>query len=191
MAENETLDLHDRHSGRWRQLLKKIERNETADRIATETVLCLYKTFKNLVELLPLDKLLDAAKLGRDKLREVVRQCHKARDYAELFAQQAPLQTDPSKLIEGVARATVVTYFDRFGREVIGRGNWPDIARFRVLREDVSNLMRNDVERLARNVSDHPTEKPRMPARSPSQKEEEQNEILGISLRPSRYGTHG
>lgn len=81
MAENESLDLWDRHSGRWRQLLKKIHSHEPVEEIADEVVRCLYKTSQNLVELLPLHELLDATELGSDRVCEVVRRCRKGRDY--------------------------------------------------------------------------------------------------------------
>lgn len=190
MAENETLDLWDRHSGRWRHLLKRVERDEPADQIADDAVRCLYKTFKNLVELLPLGKLFDAAKLGPDKVREVVRRCRKEGGYAELFAQQAAIHTDPVQIIEGVARATVDRFLDQIELKVVGDGHWPDMARFRIMRENVVMLMRDDLARLARKVADRPNEKPRMPARSADQKEKDQRDLLNLSLQ-RLSGTHG
>ena len=190
MAENETLDLWDRHSGRWQQLLKKIESNEAAGQIAYDAVQCLYKIFKNLVELLPLHELLDAAKLGPDEMREVVRQCRKGRDYAELFEQQAAIHTVPEQIIEGVAHATVERFFDQIELKVVGDDHWPNMTRFRTMRENVRTLMRDDVARLARKVADRPSEKPRMPARSAEQKEKDQRDLQNESLL-RRSGTHG
>jgi hypothetical protein len=190
MAENETLDLWDRHSGRWRQLLKKIESDEPAEQIADDAVRCLYKTFQNLVELLPLHELLDAAKLGSDRVREGVRRCRKGRDYAEVLAQQSAIHSDPQHIMEGVARATTERFFDLFAMEIVGEDHWPDAARFRVLREDVSNLMQAEVAQLARVVAEKPNEKPRMPTRSSEQKENDHRDLLKLSLQP-RSGTHG
>lgn len=190
MAENETLDLWDRHSGRWQQLLKKIESNEPAGQIAYDAVQCLRKTFQNLAELLPVEQLLDAAKHGRAEMREVVRRCHKGRDYAELFAQQAAIPTDPVQIIEGFAHAIVDRFFDQIELKVVGDDHWPNMTRFRTMRENVRTLMRNDVARLARKVADHPSEKPRMPARSADQKEKDQRDLLILSL-ARRSGTHG
>lgn len=190
MAENESLDLRDRHSGRWQQLFKRIENDEPAEQIADAAVRCLYKTFKNLVELLPLPELLDAAKLGPDKVREVVRRCRKGRDYAELFAQQAAIHTDPVQIVEGVARATTDRFFDLFRMEILGESHWPNIARLRVVCEDVTTLMNDGIASLARKIADRPNEKPRMPARSADQREKDQRDTLKLSLQP-RSGTHG
>ncbi len=53
MAENEALDLSG-NSGRWRRLVKRIGSDEPSGQIADDAVQCLYRTFKNLVELLAL-----------------------------------------------------------------------------------------------------------------------------------------
>lgn len=190
MAENETLDLGDRHSGRWRLLLKRFESGEPAEHISGDTVRCLYKTFKNLAELLPLGELLAAARLGAEEVREVVRRCRKGRDYAELFAQQAFIDSDPAQIIEGVARATVDRFLDQIELKVVGVGHWPDMKRFRIMRDNVITLICGDVTRLARKVAENPNEKPRMPARSADQKQKDQRDLLNQSLRP-RSGTHG
>ena len=113
MAENETLDLWDTHSGRWRQLLSKIENDEPVEKIADEVVRCLYTTFKHLVELLPLERLLEAARKGDPTVRDVVRECREAREYAELFDQLVAIHCDPTALVEGVARAAVERFFEQ------------------------------------------------------------------------------
>lgn len=192
MAENETLDLWDhRHSGRWRRLLKFVERGEPAETIADEAEWCLYRTFKNLVELLPLKDLLLAANRGdRATVDDIVRRCPKARDYAELIAQQARIHSDPVRLLEGVADGTVDRFFDQIEMRVVGDDHWPDLVRFRMLREQVRNLMRVGIARLARQVAEHPHEKPRMPAKSAEQHEKEQRDLLGMSL-TARSGTDG
>ncbi len=190
MAENETLDLTDRHSRRWRRVLKRIESDEPAEQIADDTLRCVYKTFQNLAEMLPLHALFNAAKIGRDSVRELVPRCAEGRDYAELFAQQAEIHSDPASLVEGVARAIVDRFLDQIELRVVGKGHWPDMARFRILREDVTRLMRDGIARLARKVTDRPDEKPRMPRRSADRKEQDQRELLRLSLLP-RSRTYG
>ncbi len=191
MAENETLDLWDRYSGRWKRLLGLVERSEPTDTIADEAVRCLYRTFKNLVELLPLKEMLQAASRGdRAAVDDVVRRCRKARDYAELIAQEAAVTNMPARLLEGVARGAVDEFLDQIGMKVLGDDHWPDLARFRVLRENVERLMRVDITRLARQVAAHPNEKPRMPAKSAEQHEQEQRDLLGMSL-AAHSGTGG
>lgn len=190
MAENETLDLWGRNSGRWQRWLKGIESGERVEWIADEATRCLHLTWKKLVELLPLERLLDAAKLDDQTIHDVVRKCRKGRDYAELFEQLAAIHSDPAALVESVLRATVERIFDQVEFEVVGAGHWPDMVRFRMMRQHVQTLMRDDVGRLARKIAHHPNEKPRMPARSADLKEKDQRDLQNQSLLP-RSGTHG
>jgi len=190
MAENETLDLWDKHSARWRRLLKRIESDDPVERITDEVMWCLCKTFQNLTDQLPVEQLLDAAKRDDQTIHDVVRECRKARDYAEMFEQLAAIHSDSTALVESVLRATVERFFDQIELKVVGDGHWPDMARFRIMREDVKTRMRDGVGRLARKIADHPNDKPRMPARSADQKEKDQRDLQKQSLLP-RSGTHG
>ena len=190
MSENETLDLWDRNSARWRRLQERIKRNDPEEQIADEAMWCLYKTFQSLSELLPLEQLLDAAKRGDQTIHDVVRKCSKARDYAELIEQLAAIHSDPQPLVESVSRAIMDKIFDQIELQVVGDGPWPDLARFRVMCKRVKLLMHDGVGRLARKIADHPNEKPRMPARSADQKEKDQRALQNQSLLP-RSGTHG
>lgn len=190
MAENETLDLWDRQSARWQRWLKRIETGDPVEQIADEAMWCLCKTFQNLTEPLPVEQLLDAAMRDDQAIHDVVRECRKARDYAEMFEQLAAIHSDPAALVEGVLRAIVERFFDQIEMKVVGNGHWPDMARFRIMRESVKTLMRDGVGRLARKIADHPNEKPRMPARSADQKEKDQRALQNQSLLPLS-GTHG
>ena len=190
MAENETLDLWGRHSARWQRWLKRIERGDSVEQIADEAMWCLHKTFKNVVELLPVERLLEAATDEDRTIRDVVRECRKGREYAELFEQYAAIHSDPAALVEAVLRATVERFFDQIAMKVVGNGHWPDMAGFSIMRESVKTLMRDGVGRLARKIADHPNEKPRMPGRSADQKEKDQRDLQNQSLLP-RSGTHG
>ncbi|HUU85713.1 MAG TPA: hypothetical protein VM243_19620 [Phycisphaerae bacterium] len=191
MAENETLDLWDRYSRRWQRLLESVESSEPAESIADEGVRCLYRTFKNLVELLPLEELLQAADRGdRAAVDDLVRRCSKARDYAELIGLEAAVTNVSARLLEGVARGAVDRFLDQIAMKVVGDGHWPDLARFRMLREQVQNLMRPGIARLAGQVAAHPNEKPRMPAKTAERHEREQRDLLGMSL-AARSGTDG
>ena len=190
MAENETLDLWGVYSRRWQRLLKRIENDDPVEQISNDAIRCLYRTFKNLVELLPLQELLDAAQRADQTIHDVVRECRQGRDFAEIFEQLAAIHTDPAALVESVLRATVERFFDQIELKVVGDGRWPDMARFRIMREDVKARMRDGVGRLARKIADHPNEKPRMPARSTDQKEKDQRDLQKQSLLP-RSRTHG
>lgn len=191
MAENETLDLWDRHSGRWRQLYRKIDSKAPDEEIDREIERCLYSTFKNLPDLLPLRELLDAAERDDQTIHDVVRECRKAREYAEYFDQLAAVHSDPTALVEGVACAVVERFLQQIGMKVVGNGHWPDMARFRVMCEDTMARIQKPVARLAKQVAANPNQKPRMPARSAKQKEQDQRDLLSLSLRQPRSGTHG
>ena len=191
MAENESLDLWGRHSGRWRQLLRKIENNERPEDIANEVVRCLYQTFKSLVDLLPLPDLIDAAEHDPERVREILRRCRSACDYAELFAQFSAVHSDPVGLITAVTWFTFDRFLDQIGMKVVGARPWPDVARFRLMRHAVRGLIEGEVNRLAQQVAGNPGSKPRMPARSSEQKEQDQRDMLGLSLRTHQSGTHG
>ena len=184
MAENETLDISDRYSGRWRRLLKRIESDDPVEQIAVDAVWCLHKTFKNLVELLPVERLLEAATDEERTIRDVVRECRMGREYAELFAQQTAIHTDPVQIVAGVARATVNRFLDQIELKVVGHGHWPDMSRYSAMRENVMALIGDDVTDLARRVADCPNEKPRMLRRSADRVEQDQRDLLSRSLQP-------
>ena len=184
MAENETLDISGRCSGRWRRLLKRIENDDPVEQIADDAVWCLRMTFKNLVELLPLERLLEAATDEHCTIRDVVRECRMGREYADLFVQQTAIHTDPVQIVEGVARATVDRFLDQIELKVVGHGHWPDMPCYHTMRENVMALIRDDVADLARRVADCPNEKPRMPRRSANQVEQDQRNLLSLSLQP-------
>lgn len=194
MAENETLDLMDRHSVRWRKLRERIRNNDPIEAIADEGVACLTRTFKSLSGLLPIRELLDANRQGVDAVRKFARRCSKAPDYAELFAQQAAIlgsarpYRDPVELVAGVLRATLDKFLDQIGMEVVGSGPWPDMARFRILREQLGTQAADRIDRLAKQIAEHPDKKPRMPRKSAALKDREHHQLLTLSL---RSGTRG
>jgi len=191
MAENETLDLWNKQSRRWWQLLKKIESGEPAEEIADEAERCLSRTLKSLVELLPLGKMLEAATRGDKRaLWAIVRERRWGRDYAELIAQQASIDSDPVRLLEGVLRGTADRFLDQIGVEVVGYNHSPNMGGFRFLREKVLTLMQPGIARLARQIAEHPGKKPRLPARSTAQRARDQRDLLSLSL-AVRSGTDG
>ncbi len=189
MAENETLDLWD--GRRWRKLFGKIDSDQSAEEIVEEGERCLVSIFKSVVEFLPLGEFLDAASRGdRAGVRDIVRKCYRAREHAELLAQQAALDTDPERILEGFALAVMDGILDQFEMKLVEDGRWPEIVTFRTKRESLRELMQECAARLGKKVADRPNEKPRMPARSADQKEKDQRDLLNHSLL-TRSGTHG
>ena len=191
MAENETLDLRDRHSGRWRQLLRKIERGESLENISEEAVRCVYKTIQNLIDLfskqgLPLGKLLDAAERNDGSLHEMVRRCRKGRDYAELLEQLATIHHERGVLIRVMLSETLERFLDQMRHELLGRTHWPDTAR---LTSNVPESVGIDLDRLAERLAVTPDVKPRMPGRSVEQKNRDHADLMRTSVL-SHAGTH-
>ena len=186
MAENETLDLWDGHnSRRWRHLLAKIERNEFVEEIADEGVRCLYRTFKNLAALrVPWEELLGAAERGdHQAIRDLVRRCPKARDYLQLFQHYATIHSDRTLLVERVACAVVETILDQIEMKLVGERQQVDMASFRARRAEIITRMQPGIARLAKRIVATPTKAPRMPAKSPTRREQEHRELLELSLR--------
>lgn len=183
MAENETLDLWD--GRRWRKFFGKIGSDRPAEEIVEEGERCFVSIFKTIVQRLPLGELLDAASRGDSVgVRDIVRRCpNKAHEHAELLAQQAALYTDPERILEGFALAVMDGILDQFEMKLSEDGRWPEMVTFRTKRESLSELMRECAARLGRKVADRPNEKPRMPPRSADRKEEDQRDLLLLSLR--------
>ena len=196
MAENETLDLWGRHSGRWRRLLRKIEQDKSPAAIAKMAVRCLCKTYQNVIQLLsdqglPLSGLLNAAARNDGSLHEMVIRCRHGRDYAELLEQLATVHHDPGKLLRALLEGTADRFLDQIGVKLLGQAAWPDTARIRILVNDVPDAMRDDVARLADRLARQPDVKPRMPGRSTEQKDRDHAEVMRTSLLRDRSGTGG
>ena len=181
MAENETLDLWGRNSGRWRALLKRVKSGDAPAELADEAIHCLYRTFKIVVGLAPLDQLLDAAERGGPELHELVRRCRDGRDYAQLIEQSAAVESSRECILEGVLHTTL----ERFFQQIQLKLDWPQMAQFRTDRSEIHRRATNEISRLAGQLARRPSEPPRMPARSKEQKEQQQKAIYRMSLRAS------
>jgi len=196
MAENETLDLWNRHNGRWRRLFHKIQNGAPPEDFANEANRCLYKTFRNLIDLfnkqgLPLSEMLAAAARSDDSLHKMVGRCREGRDYAQRLEQLPKGNGNTRQLIEKLLKCTVDCFLDQIGHKLLGQSAWPTAVRFRILTNDIHTAMRPSVVQLAGQLSERPDLKPRMPARSAEQKSKDHVEIMHTSLLPHRSGTHG
>jgi len=191
MAENETLDLWSPSSRRWQQLLTKFEDDKSPEEIAEEATRCLYRTFKGLVDILPLKDLLNAAKRGPAAVEAIARCCPEAGEYAELIAQCSVMTSDPTELMKNVLFATYNRFLDQIEMKLLGPPPWLDVSEFSHVRYQVAALIKGDVDHLAQQVSENPTRRPRMPGRSLKQKEQDQRAMLGMSIGVHRSGTYG
>jgi hypothetical protein len=183
MAENETLDLMHRNSGRWRQLCKRVAAAESDDRITGMAVGCLYKTFQKVCQLIALDDLLSAA-AGKDgHIWDIVRGCREGRDYAELFALEAKQGLDRQTIAENVVWATVYKFLDQIKMSVVPSETWPS---FRSLEEHCYQSLKQSlgprIRRLAQQIAQNPGKAPRMPPVSKDAKEKQHKSLLSTSL---------
>lgn len=181
MAENETLDLDHRNSGRWRVLQQMIERGATPEDVADEFYRCLVNTIKRVGERVPLAEFFDAVyRQDDDALANIVRyRCNEARDYAELLQQAASVDRDPSSIVDRFLRATVSAVL----RRIEVRMDWATCARLRLARAAIESLMNGRIVALARKVGAHPDRKPSLPPRSAEQRQLDHQRLLSLSLR--------
>jgi len=181
MAENETLDLDHRNSGRWRILQKTIEGGARPEEVAEELFRCLITAVKRVVERIPLAEFLDAAKRNdEDALANIVRyRCKDARDYAELLQQAACVNRDASSILDSFLRAIVRAML----RRIQVRVDWPTSARLRLARPAIESLMNGPIVALVRKVAAHPDRKPSLPPRSAEQRQQDHEKLLLLSLR--------
>lgn len=183
MAENETLDLGHRNSGRWRRLLQRFRDGEHVDDIVRDATRCLTQSSKGLVKRLPLPELLEAVSRGPREVQAVVRKCAKWRHYAQLFEHSSHLTTNPQAVVAFVLRATLDEFLDQFGHELIGSQRYPTALSFRVFCDEIRSRTREDIVRLSQRICSDPQQPPRMPARSPQEKDREQQRLYSLSLR--------
>jgi hypothetical protein len=184
MAENESLELWDRDCRRWLPFLRKIEHGAPVNEIVATGLRCVCGASKRLTSLLPLAEILQAAKRrDHEAIHELVRPCWRARDYGELYEQCARNHSDPYSLEMAVKRQACDTILDQVEREIVRKGNWPDLARFRVRRGQILAAIEDGLPGSARQVVNEPQRKPRMPTRSAAQKEKERGDLLNLSLR--------
>jgi hypothetical protein len=183
MAENETLNLNDRHSGRWRDLMRFVERGSSVDEVRQEAVRCLHAAVKNLVELLPLGELLGAAAGENGPVAEVVARCSKGREYAQLFEGQANRGLTREQTMTNVLVTALESFFDQMSLRIVPSEKWTYASLVRFFGE-VRQAAMGDIRELAADLARHPHEAPRMPALSKAAKDERWRQLTDMSLLP-------
>ncbi len=183
MAENETLNLNDRHSGRWRALMRLVAQGSSIEEVRQEAVRYLHAATKNLVELLPLGELLAAAAGENGPVAEIVARCSKGRDYAQLFERQADRRLTREPIMTNVLVMALESFFDQISLRIVPSEKWtyPSLVRFL---GEVRKAAMGDIRRLAAKVARNPHEAPRMPALSEAAKEQRRRQLTGMSLLP-------
>ena len=182
MAENETLNLCDRYSGRWQALMKLITQQPSVDQVGKEAVRCLYSLVKSLYGLLPIADLLAAAAGENGPVAEVVARCPRGRDYAQLVELQAGRGLSKEGIVTNVLTTTLETFSDqislRLGSE---SGPWTFSSCQRFMKE-VMDRSRDDIRSLAAKIAAKPSEVPRMPALTAAERVEKDRQLTNMSL---------
>lgn len=183
MAENETLDIYYRSSGRWRNAMKLIAAGVADERVAEDMVRNLYRTMQNLIKggLLPLEALCAAATGQRDDIEELVRQSI-SKDYALLFMRNSFQNLDAKQVVQNVLFQTTDRFLDQIEHALIGKERFPNIPAFRRMRDEVTRLMQPGVEQLTDAVVASPSRPPRMPSLTIEQRQQEFTALLGMSI---------
>jgi len=183
MAENESLDLYYKNSGRWRGAMRMMADGLPADRVAEELLRNLYRTMKNLIknQLLSVEALYDAATGRRDDLELVVRQAEST-EYARLFAANAFQGLGPVEIVENVLRDTTDRFLDQMGVQLVGGERFAHFAAFRRERDEITYLMNDGVRQLAHTIAQSPRVPPRMPALSVQRRRQAATELMTMSL---------
>ena len=191
MAENESLDLMDRNSGRWRKLLKYIETKEPPEKLAPQVLRYLYKLWQNLVKQkgFLLEQMLSAASGESGHIQEIVRRCRSSRDYAKLFEIEARQGGSDQRIIERVNWAIIDRYFDQYEERVLGSNEWPSAFEIHGYLAHVKNLIRENVAHLSQRVASHPQSPPRTPHALAADHDREQQNRYEYSLLPNKLGT--
>jgi len=182
VAENETLDLMDRNSGRWRDLWRLISKGAPEAEIREKAITNLYTTFRKISEDIPVAELLSAAAGEDGDLDELARDCRKHREYAQLFKLESAQGLDRQTVAENVALGVIDRFLDQIGMETMRGSNSFDLAelmdRFRGLKRSLNDPIRRFAHQLARS----PDRAPRKPPVSKQAKAQRQKQLLTRSL---------
>jgi hypothetical protein len=154
MAENETLDLWHKNSGRWRYLHNKYQIRCSVSAIAEETLSCLSRSLKKISKNIPITDLLDCVSDGKD-VHGIIRNCHFSRDYAELFeiASNKGLR-DKTQIMALVLRTICSKFSDQIKHDLV-----PTIYKtaeaFDNTNQSVKAMIFNRINQMAEGIANN------------------------------------
>jgi len=187
MAENESLDLDDPYGRRWGVLVRSIRKHESFDRVIGRIRKALYggprNAFKQMDKYgVTLRMLLDN-RHSPQALRRFSRQTQ-GHDYVQLFADvaRANPESDAPSLVQAYVTGIWETVEDRIAHRVVGSDGLTSFADVRAYLDQVAEHIAPDVNRIARNLAEDPSWKPRMPGGNKGQRAEPTTEMLSMSL---------
>ncbi len=187
MAENESLDLDDPYGRRWGILVRSIRKHEPFDTVIGRVRKALYGGPRNALKQtekygVTLQMLLENRN-SPQALRQFTRQTQ-GHDYVQLFADVAKAnpQSDTPGLVQAFVAGVWETVEDRIAHRVVGSDGLTSFADVRSYLDRVAERIAPDVDRIARNLAEDPSWKPRMPRGSKGQGAETTTEMLSMSL---------
>ena len=182
MAENETLDLWHKNSGRWRDLWRLIAQDAAEQDLHRQAEYCLYKTLQKLRDLIPLPEILGATAGESGNIAEIVRNCKQGRDYAQLFRLEASQGLDRKAIVGNVARATFQRFLDQMALKILSDDGRADLNGLGEQFTRLKASLEPSIERLAGQVAQRPDRSPRRRAASPEAKATDHTRLLGMSV---------
>jgi hypothetical protein len=180
MAENETLDIESRQSGRWRRLRRLICDRASDHEVVTAVEENLYRTVRKLRGQMPLKLLLEGLVAGQD-VTELI-QASESRDYAELLALQAEPGLDTQALLKRFLDAILQRFRDQIAMKAVGSAHYPTFESFYSDWARWAALAQGQIQRIAERLAAHPERAPRMPPRSAVTRDRERRALTKMSL---------
>jgi hypothetical protein len=180
MAENESLDIRNIHSTRWRVLRGRILAGTTDEAVAKILLENLYQTFKKVVRQIPLGALLNAMQTEGD-VRAVLRECRN-HEYAQLISRQFEPGLGAVGILEHALWATVDRFLDQIQHDAVPSRNWPDMVTYDLAQDAWRAAIFDDLRHLAQVLADDPAHPPRMPSRSSEERAQDMTILNSMSL---------
>ena len=180
MAENETLHLLYRSGRRWLALARLIAEGAPRRMIQEKAVSNLCKTLRNISSDEPIGHWLRAAAGESGSMEELVRDCRKHRQYAQLFALEAHMGLGREALAETVLRAIADVFLDQIGLHLMnGKRDFGAVA---VRVGECRRVIEEPVRELARRWARNPDKAPRRPQVPQETSVAKHKELLRTSL---------
>lgn len=186
MAENESLDLGDPGGQRWRHVLDAVRKRKSAKDVAHQVQLklpkALRKAFKEFTESgVALEQFLKGRN-DQTALRQLVRKCD-GHEYANLFVETAAISMGKSdqQLFVSYLNGVLDRIADQIIHKVVGN-EWQTISETQKLFRDVREIVKPDVERIAKGLAESPNRNPTTRPKLKGTKEEQTKDLLRVSM---------